>query len=111
MLIYAVALVRCVAIQRALDFGAAYATWVACAAALGSDAYWAATCSAVLVVELVYPPALSVVGTAAVVAHCIVTGTLEAKQIGAIVISLLSLTQYKHLSANLPFDLNFGKKP
>ena len=96
MLIYVVALARCVALQRPLDFGAAFATWIAAAAAHGSDLYWAATCAAVLVVELAFPPSLALVGTATVVAHCVVTSTFEAKQIGAIAIALLSLTQKPH---------------
>lgn len=102
MLIFVVALARCIALQRTVDFGAAFATWIAAAASHGSDFYWAATCAAVLVVELVFPPSLALVGTTTVVAHTIVTSSFEAKQIGAIVIALLSLSQAPN-RAWLPF--------
>ena len=91
MIIYGVAVVRSVLVQQALDFGALFAIWVAVTAEHGSDAYWAATCSAALLFEFVFPPSLSVAGVAAVVAHSAIKSTFDAKHAGAIAIALGSL--------------------
>ena len=92
MLVYAVAAVRCALVQRPVDFGALFALWVAVAADHDADAYWAATCSAVLLTEFVFPVALSLVGTAAVAAHSIVGAHFDWKHGGGIAVALLSLT-------------------
>lgn len=92
MIIFAVALVRCVFVQQAVDFGALFALFIAAAASHNQDAYWAATCTVVLIAEFLYPPILSLAGTLAVIAHSIAVGHFEFKHIGSILIALLSLT-------------------
>ena len=93
MLIYWLAAVRCIAVQDVVDAGALFAAWIAVAATHGSDAYWAATCAVVLLVEFLYPPSLSVTGTLSVAAHSIATSAFKAKHAGAIAIALLSLAK------------------
>lgn len=96
MLVYAVAVLRCVAVQRPIDFGALFAAWVAIAATHGADAYWAAVTSVALLVEYLYPPSLALTGLIVVAAHSAVAAAFDAKHAGAIVISLLSLTNLSH---------------
>ena len=96
MLVYGVAVIRSGFVQNPIDFRALFAIWVAVSASHSLDAYWAAVTSVALLVEFLYPPSLAVTGTTVVLAHSAVYASFSAKHIGAILISLASLTQVKN---------------
>ena len=95
MLVYAVAAIRCAFTQRAVDFGALFSIWVSVAASHSADAYWAATVAAALVLELALPVSLALTGPLVVGAHGAIVNSFEVKHIGAILISLASLSQFE----------------